>query len=45
MLGGADGRTLLICAAPPDFSEAARSATRDAVLLTASVEVAHAGLP
>jgi sugar lactone lactonase YvrE len=45
MLGGDDGRTLLICAAPPDFTEASRASTRDAVLLTATVDVPHAGLP
>lgn len=44
MLGGEDGRTLLICAAP-DFFEATRSQARDAVLLTTTVEVPHAGLP
>jgi sugar lactone lactonase YvrE len=44
MLGGDDGRTLLICAAP-DFAEASRSAAREAVLLTATVDVPHAGLP
>ena len=44
MLGGDDGRTLLICAAP-DFGEQARSAWREAVLLTATVDVPHAGLP
>jgi len=44
MLGGDDGRTLLICAAP-DFMETSRSAARDAVLLTAEVDVPHAGLP
>jgi sugar lactone lactonase YvrE len=44
MLGGEDGRTLLICAAP-DFAEANRSAAREAVLLTTSVDVPHAGLP
>ena len=44
MLGGDDGRTLLICAAP-DFAEANRSAAREAVLLTATVDVPHAGLP
>jgi sugar lactone lactonase YvrE len=43
-LGGADGRTLLACAAP-DFHEEARKATRDAVLLTTTVEVPRAGLP
>ena len=44
MLGGADGRTLLMCAAP-DFLEQARSANREAVLLTTTVDVPHAGLP
>ena len=43
-LGGEDGRTLIVCAAP-DFDEEARSAAREAVLLTATVEVPHAGLP
>src|SRR4051812_31044609 len=44
MLGGDDGRTLLICAAP-DFNEQARTAAREAVLLTTRVDVPHAGLP
>jgi sugar lactone lactonase YvrE len=44
MLGGEDGRTLLICAAP-DFAEANRSAAREAVLLTTTVDVPHGGLP
>jgi sugar lactone lactonase YvrE len=44
MLGGSDGRTLLVCAAP-DFAEANRSAAREAVLLTETVAVPHAGLP
>jgi sugar lactone lactonase YvrE len=44
MLGGEDGRTLLLCAAP-DFLEANRAQAREAVLLTATVEVPHAGLP
>jgi sugar lactone lactonase YvrE len=44
MLGGADGRTLLLCAAP-DFAEANRSQAREAVLLTTEVDVPHAGLP
>jgi sugar lactone lactonase YvrE len=43
-LGGEDGCTLLICAAP-DFLEANRTEARDAVLLTTTVEVPHAGLP
>lgn len=44
MLGGDDGRTLLICAAP-DFLEHRRTGKREAVLLTATVGVPHAGLP
>jgi sugar lactone lactonase YvrE len=44
MLGGDDGRTLLVCAAP-DFHESSRAAAREAVLLTATVDVPHAGLP
>jgi sugar lactone lactonase YvrE len=43
-LGGEDGRTLLACAAP-DFHEQARMAAAEAVLLTTTVEVPHAGLP
>ncbi|MCB0866945.1 MAG: SMP-30/gluconolactonase/LRE family protein [Solirubrobacterales bacterium] len=43
-LGGEDGRTMLICAAP-DFLEANRVNARDAVLLTTRVDVPHAGLP
>jgi sugar lactone lactonase YvrE len=44
MLGGDDGRTLLICAAP-DYLEANGTAAYEAVLLTTSVSVPHAGLP
>jgi sugar lactone lactonase YvrE len=44
MLGGDDGRTLLMCAAP-DFAEANRRAARDGVLFTTTVAVPHAGLP
>jgi sugar lactone lactonase YvrE len=44
MLGGDDGRTLLMCAAP-DFLEDSRRAASEAVLLTAQVQVPHAGLP
>jgi sugar lactone lactonase YvrE len=44
MLGGEDGRTLLLCAAP-DFEERRRSEAREAVLLTTPVDVPHAGLP
>jgi sugar lactone lactonase YvrE len=43
-LGGADGRTLFICAAP-DFDERARSAAREAQLFSARVDVPHAGRP
>ncbi len=43
-LGGADGRTLFLCAAP-DFDEHARSAAREARLLSVRVEVPHAGRP
>jgi sugar lactone lactonase YvrE len=43
-LGAEDGRTLIACAAP-DFDEAARSAAREAVLLTTTVDVPRAGLP
>jgi sugar lactone lactonase YvrE len=43
-LGGEDGRTLLLCCAP-DFAEEARRAATEAVLLTTTVEVPHAGLP
>jgi sugar lactone lactonase YvrE len=38
MLGGEDGRTLLLCAAP-DFLEVSRRDAREAVLLTTTVEV------
>jgi sugar lactone lactonase YvrE len=44
MLGGDDGRTLLLCAAP-DFAEHARSAAREAVLFVTTVEVGRAGRP
>ena len=44
MLGGDDGRTMLLCAAP-DFSERRRSAAREAVLLTTRVAVPRSGLP
>jgi sugar lactone lactonase YvrE len=43
-LGGEDGRTLLVCAAP-DSAEATRTDADDAVLLTTTVDVPHAGLP
>ncbi len=44
MLGGTDGRTLAICAAP-DFDERVRTESLDAVVLTARVAVPHAGFP
>jgi sugar lactone lactonase YvrE len=44
MLGGEDGRTLLMCAAP-DFAEANRTAAHESVLVTSTVDVPHAGLP
>lgn len=44
MLGGDDGRTLLVCCAP-DFFAHARAAAREAVLFTTTVDVPHAGLP
>lgn len=44
MLGGDDGRTLLMCCAP-DFFEEPRRAAREAVLVTVQVDIAHAGLP
>jgi sugar lactone lactonase YvrE len=44
MLGGEDGRTLLMCAAP-DISEHDRAPVREAVLLATEVDVPHAGRP
>lgn len=44
MLGGDDGRTLLLCAAP-DYLEHNRREANEAVLLTVEVDVSHAGLP
>jgi sugar lactone lactonase YvrE len=44
MLGGEDGRTLLLCCAP-DYFEHNRASAREAVLVTTAVEVPHAGLP
>jgi hypothetical protein len=44
MLGGDDGRTLLMCCAP-DYFEHNRANAREAVLLTTTVDVPHAGLP
>ncbi|HEY3469369.1 MAG TPA: SMP-30/gluconolactonase/LRE family protein [Amycolatopsis sp.] len=44
MLGGDDGRTLYLCAAP-SFAEHERRPVREAQLLAVDVEVPHAGLP
>ena len=44
MLGGADGRTLLGCAAR-GYYEAIESESRDAVLTMTRVDVPHSGLP
>jgi sugar lactone lactonase YvrE len=44
MLGGADGRTLFLCAAP-DFQEEARTNAREGKLLATRVDTAHAGRP
>jgi sugar lactone lactonase YvrE len=44
ILGGADGRTLLMCCAP-DSSPKKRSAAHEAVLLTTTVDIPRAGRP
>ncbi len=44
MLGGEDGRTLLMCCAP-DFYEHTRAPVREAVLVATEVDVPHAGRP
>jgi sugar lactone lactonase YvrE len=44
MLGGPEGTTLLACAAP-DYFEHNRAGTREAQLVTTTVDVPHAGLP
>jgi sugar lactone lactonase YvrE len=44
MLGGEDGRTLLLCSAP-DFIEANRKDKREAILFTTTVDVPHGGRP
>jgi sugar lactone lactonase YvrE len=44
MLGGNDGCTLLLCAAP-DFYEANRSVATEALLLSTQVDVPHDGRP
>jgi sugar lactone lactonase YvrE len=44
MLGGPDGRTLFICAAP-SFAEHERIGATDAQLLAVQVDVPHGGIP
>jgi sugar lactone lactonase YvrE len=44
MLGGSDRRMLFLCSAP-DFDRTARSAAREAQLLSCRVDVPHAGRP
>ena len=44
MLGGEDGRTLLLCCAP-DSAASRRESAQEAVLMTARVAVPHAGRP
>ena len=44
MLGGDDGRTLLMCCAP-DYFEHNRREKREALLVTTTVDVPRAGLP
>lgn len=43
-LGGKDGKTLFMCAAP-DWDEAARTAAREGRMLATQVDVPHAGTP
>lgn len=43
-LGGEDGKSLFLCAAP-DWDEGARKAAREARMLSTRVDVAHAGTP
>ena len=45
MLGGEDGRTLLICAVPNVMRATRDPSLRESVLLTIRVDVPHAGLP
>jgi sugar lactone lactonase YvrE len=45
MLGGHDGRTLLMATVPSFVGASRDPAARDAVLLTTAVDVPHAGLP
>jgi sugar lactone lactonase YvrE len=44
MLGGDDGRTRAICAAP-DYDERARTPARESVVFVTRVDVPHAGRP
>jgi sugar lactone lactonase YvrE len=44
MLGGENGRTLLMCCAP-GFQEQERASANDAALITVEVDVPHAGCP
>jgi sugar lactone lactonase YvrE len=44
MLGGDDGHTLAICAAP-DYDERARAAARESLVYVTRVDVPHAGRP
>jgi sugar lactone lactonase YvrE len=44
MLGGEDGRTLFLCAAP-SFAEHERRPVREAQLLAVKVDVPHGGRP
>jgi hypothetical protein len=44
MLGGEDGRTLLLCSCGGTDRET-QLATRDGTLFTTTVDVPHAGLP
>jgi sugar lactone lactonase YvrE len=43
-LGGEDGKSLFLCAAP-DWDEGARKAAREGRMLSTRVDVAHAGTP
>ncbi|CAG4912633.1 MULTISPECIES: SMP-30/gluconolactonase/LRE family protein [Acidithrix] len=44
MLGGEDGKTLLLCSAPDSFEHLRKNKT-EAVIMTTRVEVPHAGRP
>lgn len=43
-LGGEDGKTLFMCAAP-DWDEGARTAAREGRMIALRVNVSHAGTP